>query len=271
MLVSCKKTETEVSEPMKTLPIVVTQPPLKPGQKLDPYSDYAKYWTGLPEWIDFYGITLKIPQQYTMFWTHHNYPIKFINSLERPAKARPVDSLAFSIFLPEFEGYRPEDYLTEFNENEVKIISIEPAPISIAEPDAAGSYPPNVIKRLLDGMVDPNKFEDKYGLRCYESNGNKDPEAPIDFMYCYGLSDATLGEFILLKVPMPPFKDWVKFPIIQVHYFTKRYGGLDVIWRTHVKNFSRWQEIEQHIWKSIEKWNVDKKQITDIALKHINE
>ena len=203
-----------------------------------------------------------------MFWAHHNYPDKFINSLKRPAKARHVDALAFSMFLPDLEGYTPDNYLTEFNENEVKILSIEPAPMSIAGLDAPGLYPPNVIKRVFQNTVNSKKYEVKYGLRCYEANSNQDPESPLNYQYCYGVSDAALNEYILLEVPIPPYKSWVKFPLIQAHYFTKRYGGLDVAWRTHVNNFSRWQDIEHQLWKSIDEWNVDKKLITDIAKEH---
>ena len=53
----------------------VIPPPLKPGQVLDPNSDYAKYWTGLPEWVQFDDImTLKIPAQFQQFWILKNYP-----------------------------------------------------------------------------------------------------------------------------------------------------------------------------------------------------
>lgn len=86
---------------MTTKPIKPVIPlPLKAGQVLDPNSDYAKYWTGLPEWIQFDDkMTLKIPPQFGQFWNLHNYPqVKFTQSVERPKLIRQTDLLVLVCF-----------------------------------------------------------------------------------------------------------------------------------------------------------------------------
>ena len=45
-------------------------------------------------------------------------------------------------------------------------------------------------------------------------------------------------------------------PLMQARYFSRRYGGVRIAWRTHVRNFSRWREIDAQIWKFIDAWNV---------------
>lgn len=237
----------------------VIPPPLKPGQVLDPNSDYAKYWTGLPEWVQFDDImTLKIPAQFQQFWILKNYPqIKFAHAVNRPKNIRQIQYMAFSMFMPNFEGYRPDNYKNEFDENEVKIISIEAAPMSEAEPDAPGYFPPNMFKRLsvIPSMLNIKEYEDKYGLRCYASNQNI-PDGVGFRKQCYGKRDELLDEYILLEIYVPPYVDNIKFPLMKTTYFTKQYGGLRITWWTHVKHFSRWHDIDQQVWQYLKEWNV---------------
>jgi hypothetical protein len=43
---------------------------------------------------------------------------------------------------------------------------------------------------------------------------------------------------------------------MQARYFSKRYGGVRIAWRTHVRNLPRWHEIDAQIWKFIDAWSV---------------
>lgn len=259
---SCDQISHKVTE-MTTKPTKpVIPPPLKPGQVLDPNSEYAKYWTGQPYWIQFDDImTLKIPQQFVIFWMPKpkGESVETLQSVERPKNIRQAQGIGFSMFMPNFEGYTPDNYEDEFDENIVKIISIEAAPMSEAEPDAPGSFPPNMFKRLSEvpSLLDINKYEDKYGLRCYASSKNI-PEGVGFSQLCYGKRDEQLDEYILLDVSIPPHSDWQKNPLMRTTYFTKQYGGLRITWWANAKHFSRWHDIDQQIWQYLKEWNVEK-------------
>jgi hypothetical protein len=43
---------------------------------------------------------------------------------------------------------------------------------------------------------------------------------------------------------------------MQARYFSRRYGGVRIAWRTHVKNLPRWHDIDAQIWKFIDAWKV---------------
>ena len=259
---SCDQISHKVTEMTANAIKPVIPPPLKPGQVLDPNSNYAKYWTGLPYWIQFDDVmTLKIPQQFVTFWITppEGEKVEILQSAVRPKKIRQAQGIGFNMFMPNFEGYTPDNYEDEFDENIVKIISIEAAPMSEAEPDAPGSFPPNMFKRLSEvpSLLDINKYEDKYGLRCYASSKNI-PEGVGFSQLCYGKRDEQLDEYILLDVSIPPHSDWQKNPLMRTTYFTKQYGGLRITWWANAKHFSRWHDIDQQIWQYLKEWNVAK-------------
>jgi hypothetical protein len=43
---------------------------------------------------------------------------------------------------------------------------------------------------------------------------------------------------------------------MDVRYYSKRFGGLEIVWQTHASHFKDWQKIDQQLWKHIETWNV---------------
>jgi hypothetical protein len=98
---------------------------------------------------------------------------------------------------------------------------------------------------------DSDKFEERYGLRCYEK---LDPTS--DTQYCYGKRESDLDEYLLLDVAFPPYRSWIRFPNMQAKYFSPKYGGLEIVWRTHMNNFPHWREIDAQIWKYIAAWNI---------------
>ena len=42
-------------------------------------------------------------------------------------------------------------------------------------------------------------------------------------------------------------------------YFSVKYGGIDIAWRSHMDNWPRWKEIDAQIWKYIDAWNIASK------------
>jgi len=46
------------------------------------------------------------------------------------------------------------------------------------------------------------------------------------------------------------------FPQMQARYFSRRYGGVRIEWRTHVQNLPRWRQIDERIWKLIDAWKI---------------
>lgn len=162
----------------------------------------------------------------------------------------PHGEVQFDFFLPGFTGYTLENYRRESDENRVEVVYLHAGNPHEADPDAPGEYPPNMLKRLLADAFDPGHYSDQYGLRCYQARSIPGRIA------CYGRRDARRGEDILLTVLTPPYPADAGFPLFQARYFSRRYGGVRLEWRTHTSQLPRWQEIDAQIWKFIEEWRV---------------
>jgi hypothetical protein len=156
----------------------------------------------------------------------------------------------FDFFLPDFHGYTLQNYRNEFDESKVEIVYLHAGDPHEADPEAPGEYPPNMLKRLLRDFLNPRDYKDMYGLRCYQGR------VLTDRLTCYGPRDQALAEDILLYVPVAPEPAANGFPMLKANYFSRRYGGVRIAWRTHVRNLPRWHEIDAQIWKLIEAWNV---------------
>jgi hypothetical protein len=134
---------------------LTVQPPLKPGQELDPASMYAKQWPGKPSLVKLSdSLVLSIPPQFHQFWTQRDKWTGRDLSTRPPYPLEKLSlskSAGFTMHMPDFSGYTPDNYLKEFDENRVEIVYISPAPMSYMEPSAPGSYPPNVFPRASTG------------------------------------------------------------------------------------------------------------------------
>ncbi|HKD54744.1 MAG TPA: hypothetical protein VKB72_11075 [Steroidobacteraceae bacterium] len=195
------------------------------------------------------SLTLQVPLQY---WRYAINPV-------RPPRVPVLPhsdhfEVQFDFFLPDFSGYTLQNYHNDSDENKVEVVYLHAGDMHEAEPGAPGEYPPNMLKRALKELVDPNDYKELYGLRCYKG------KILTDRLTCYGRRDDKSGEDILLYVPIPPFAPDVTFPMIQARYFSKRYGGVRVAWRTHVRNLPRWHDIDAQIWRFIDEWNVEEPQ-----------
>lgn len=234
------------------------EPPLKPGQVLDPDSQFAKSWPSKPSLVKLKdNLILAIPAQHHQFWTQRHWLTRIDTSFRPPY---PLDKLpyaksaGFTMHLPDFFGYTPDNYLKDFDENRVEIVYISPAPMSYMEPNAPGSYPPNQFARVSTGpyrAFDPEKYEEKYGLRCYQQL-----DRDSDSQSCYGKRGAEPDDYLFLDITPPPYRPSTRFPNMTTNYFSPKYGGLEIAWRTHMKNWPRWREIDTQVWKYIDAWNV---------------
>lgn len=155
----------------------------------------------------------------------------------------------FDFFLPGFSGYTLQNYRNRSDDNKVEVLYVHAGNPHEADPDAPGEYPPNMLKRSLGEILDPSHYHDQYGLRCYQGR------VLASRITCYG-PRAAAGEDIMLTALVPPYAPDVTFPEMQARYLSKRYGGVRISWRTHVRNLPRWREIDAQIWKFIDAWNV---------------
>ena len=156
----------------------------------------------------------------------------------------------FDFFLPDFSGYTLQNYRNDFAENKVEVVYLHAGDPHEADSGAPGEYPPNMLKRMLQDQLNPHDYQDMYGLRCYKGR------VLTDRLTCYGRRDAAAGEDILLYVPLAQDAAPNSFPMLRANYFSRRYGGVRIAWRTHVRNLPRWQDIDAQIWKFIAAWNV---------------
>jgi len=156
----------------------------------------------------------------------------------------------FDFFLPDFSGYTLQNYRNDFAENKVEVVYLHAGDPHEADSGAPGEYPPNMLKRMLQDQLNPHDYKDMYGLRCYKGR------VLTDRLTCYGRRDAAAGEDILLYVPLAQDAAPNSFPMLRANYFSRRYGGVRIAWRTHVRNLPRWQDIDAQIWKFIAAWNV---------------
>ena len=156
----------------------------------------------------------------------------------------------FEFFLPDFSGYTLQNYRNDFDENKVEVAYLHAGDPHEADPGAPGEYPPNMLKRSLQELLNPDDYKDMYGLRCYKGR------VLTDRLTCYGQRDVAAREDILLYAPVAAEASPGTFPLIKANYFSRRYGGVRIAWRTHVRNLPRWHDIDAQIWKVVDAWNV---------------
>ena len=189
-------------------------------------------------------LTVAIPLQYQRSAISHEHAARALISVQSDRS-----EVQFDFFLPDFSGYTLQNYRNESDENKVEVVYLHAGDPHEAEPDAPGEYPPNMLKRSLRDFLKPENYRDMYGLRCYQGRNLSDRVA------CYGRRDGG-GEDIMLYTLVPPYPAEVTFPQMQARYFTKRYGGVRIAWRTYAGNLPRWHDIDAQIWKFIDAWHV---------------
>jgi hypothetical protein len=198
-------------------------------------------------------LILHPPAEYGQFWDKpEKYP-----ALPKDLSVFPViKETAFQFHVPNFTGHTAESIKLDFDKTRVDVIQISGASMDAIKPGAPGAYPPNVFSRNANVHLHLEKYEEKFGLRCYE----RLPPRELDQRMCYGKRDSDIDENILIYAWIAPYDDVVKFPTLRTHYFSPKYGGIEIAWRTHMNNFSKWREIDAQVWKFLDAWNVAPKQ-----------
>jgi hypothetical protein len=62
------------------------------------------------------------------------------------------------------------------------------------------------------------------------------------------------AEQIVLKYFLPSDPAH-KFPHVVAEYFSPAYGGMEIAWRTPLRNLPQWKEIDQKAWSLVGEWN----------------
>ncbi|HXN79502.1 MAG TPA: hypothetical protein VN869_01295, partial [Steroidobacteraceae bacterium] len=120
-------------------------------------------------------LILSIPQQYERSAINHGKPARALISVQSDRA-----EVQFDFFLPDFSGYTLQNYKNEADENKVEVVYLHAGDPHEAEPDAPGEYPPNMLKRALQDLLNPDDYQDLYGLRCYRGR------MLGDRLSCYG-------------------------------------------------------------------------------------
>jgi hypothetical protein len=188
-------------------------------------------------------LILSIPLQFERAAIHHGKATRaLLFGQSDRAEAQ------FDFFLPDFSGYTLQNYQNDADPNKVEVVYLHAGDPHEADADAAGEYPPNMLKRAMQDL-NPDNPKEMYGLKCYQGR------VLSDRLTCYGKRDE--HEDILLYVKVPPFAAEDTFPVMQARYFSRRYGGVRIAWRAHVNNLPRWHDIDSQIWKFIDAWKVE--------------
>jgi hypothetical protein len=187
-------------------------------------------------------LVLAIPLQYEL------------SAIDSDPKAPPQSprsfahqEVQFDFFLPGFSGYTLQNYRNDSDPQKVEVAYLHAGNPHEADPDAPGEYPPNMLKRAFAESLNAGNYKDQYGLRCYQGR------VPSTRLTCYGPREG--AEDIMLTTREPPYAPG-DFPQLQARYFSRRYGGVRIAWRTSVQNLPQWREIDAQIWKFIDAWNV---------------
>ncbi len=156
----------------------------------------------------------------------------------------------FDFFLPGYGGYTLQNYRNDLDPDKVEVVYLHAGDPHEADPGAPGEWPPNMLARLLQEQLDPHDYKEMHGLKCYRGR------ILTDRLACYGERDARAPGDILLWVPLSSEPTAGTFPMIKANYFSRRYGGVRIAWRTQARNLPHWHDIDAQIWKFIDAWNV---------------
>lgn len=225
------------------------------GQAVQPKTPYEQWFTDKPSYFNLSDdLQLAIPPQYQKFWLQKNIvPRRLEDMKEKVHNGGPI---AFHFFMPDFSGFTPENHADDFHPHRVEVL-IQAEGLGMEQPGAVGSYPKNMYARMLSGETTINlaSKEIHFGLECYRWSGGK-KDGQVDSLSCYGVRNDLSQEMIFLTIMLPPYPDWVRYPILQADYFSPDHGGVYLIWRTHMKNFPQWKQIDKQIWRWINEWNI---------------
>lgn len=239
--------EAKVNDAGMPLPLDASGKPTKPQ------TPYEQWLTDQPSYFNLSAeLQLRIPPQYQQLWLQKDIVPRRLEAMNKVSVGGP---LAFYFFMPDFSGFTPQNYDKEFHEDRVYVL-IEAVGLGQEKPGAPGGYPENTYQRAMTGEtgLDFGSKELLHGAECYRYR-YRDPQQGDDRI-CYGIRNDVTGNRIDFNIKQPPYPAWVRYPIVQAAYFSTDHGGVYLMWRTHMKNFPRWKEIDQQIWRWIGEWNI---------------
>ena len=256
----------QLPAPFTRRPQLTSELRLKPGQVLDPNSEFAKTWTGksiyrkLPN-----GLVFEIPAQYGWFWQSQDKKLKHRFAAQRLDDLVEEPDVGFAFFMPDFVGWTPDTANGILNPNDpdwVAGIRIEYRGLGEELPDAPGFYPPNVEARMKKYVAEGSSkvFGKVHGLTCYTSLTRPYNQPGVvetgDRKSCIGVG--AYGHPVFLKIHLPPFnKDsWLPYPSMFAYYYTPEYGGLYITWRVSPKHLAHWKEIDAFVWRALKEWTI---------------
>jgi hypothetical protein len=230
--------------------------PLPPG--VDKNTPYGQWWTDKPALFNMSDqLKLAVPPQYQRFWLQRDEVTRAPADITKlPMHAlNSGAALEFNFFLPDFSGFTPQNYEDEFHQDKVYVL-IEAVGMGPEKPGAPGAFPPNMFQRTFyaGSFYSQDDVDLLHGLKCYRTNST----VQYGHYVCYGFEQNTMEPSIKLTLPFPPYPSFMVNPLIESRYFSTAHGGVVLLWRTHVKNFARWKEIDQKIWEFLAEWNVIK-------------
>src|SRR6185312_2787420 len=192
------------------------------------------------------SLILSIPARYIRHLSLHCLPSSDASPYKKSAESAWVD---FDFFLPDFSGYTNQRRRQAFDVDEVQVAYVMSAKEIEINSRQPAHYPANQLKNLLRMVANPNKYRDMYGMRCYEAQILKNR------VYCYSARAGKSHKGILFTVEVPPYSRGVVNPQMWTNYFSPLYGGIEIAWRTNVKNMPRWRDIDDQIWRFLAAWN----------------
>jgi hypothetical protein len=165
------------------------------------------------------------------------------NSQTGVARQKSND-VGFVFYLPSLERCDGPRSAEEFHENRV-LVTVRPS-----VPDTAGRHPyadvDGALERLAGVSFVAVPTTDLYGLSCLPLPAGQ------RLQQCVGTRPN--GERFLISVPRPPFGVGMTFPSAQTTYYSSEFGGVQVLWRVHVKHIGNWRQIDAHAWEQLRSW-----------------
>ncbi len=221
----------------------------KQQRKLDIQANYYKWWTDRPAVFKITDrVILAIPPQFQEFWRQRDQVDRMPMALEDLHQSK--DQIMFSMFMPDFHGFTPENFFTTWHKDRVNVYVIYPL-ANEGEPGAPGQHTPNLMESYTaqpQPRIDPERYEEIHGLRCFVKLTRS------NYQHCLGQRRSGPDEWLLLDA-LPEAK-LSEDPLMRTRYYSSQFGGLNVEWRASMKHFSHWKEIDQQIWKYLEAWNI---------------
>jgi hypothetical protein len=150
--------------------------------------------------------------------------------------------------LPNWEGFTQDNFEDPFDRLRVIVDYV------IDDPTLPGKktpYSPQESYKTLRDAGSLNLASEKieHGLRCFDRNYGS-----AGVLFCLPIN-ALEDQEEEVSLDVHPDKAG-PYPEFIARYTSKRYGGVQINWRTNIQNLSMWREIDKKIWENIDAWNI---------------